>query len=111
MAAAVKGADVGPALASIRRVTGGFHHFTGLWFGHNEHHPIVKFSGAKEGEVLGCNVEKDTDFAVGDMMAFIEKRQWEDEVYCTSDVDFGTQFFHLDFLSKLIMRFSHDSTG
>ena len=109
MAAAVRGTDADLALATIRRVTGGFHHFAGLRFGHNEHHLIVKFGGAKEGEVIGSDVEKDTDFANGDMMSFIEKRQWKDEVYCTSDTDFGTQFFHLGYLSKVIMRFSHDS--
>lgn len=109
MAAAVRGTDADLALATIRRVTGGFHHFAGLRFGHNEHHLIIKFGGTKEGEVVGSDVEKDTDFANGDMMSFIEKRQWKDEVYCTSDIDFGSQFFHLGYLSKVIMRFSHDS--
>ncbi|KAG0296524.1 hypothetical protein BGZ96_009227 [Linnemannia gamsii] len=109
MAAAVRGADADLALATIRRVAGGFHHFAGLRFGHNEDHLIVKFAGTKEGEVIGYDVKKDTDFDSSDMMAFIEKRQWKDEVYCTSDVDFGTQFFHLGYLSKVIMKFSHDS--
>ncbi|KAG9061759.1 hypothetical protein KI688_006910 [Linnemannia hyalina] len=109
MAAAVRGTDADLALSTIRRVTGGFHHFAGLRFGHNEHHLIVKFGGTKEGEIVGSDVEKDTDFANGDMMSFIEKRQWKDEVYCTSDIDFGAQFFHLGYLSKVIMRFSRDS--
>ncbi|KAF9339738.1 hypothetical protein BGZ91_004877 [Linnemannia elongata] len=109
MAAAVRGVDANLAFATIRRVTGGFHHFAGLRFGHSEHHLIVKFGGTKEGEVVGSDVEKDTDFANGDMMSFIEKRQWKDEVYCTSNIDFGAQFFHLGYLSKVIMRFSHDS--
>ncbi|KAG0065029.1 hypothetical protein BGZ89_008653 [Linnemannia elongata] len=109
MAAAVRGVDANLAFATIRRVTGGFHHFAGLRFGHSEHHLIVKFGGAKEGEVVGSDVEKDTDFANGDMMSFIEKRQWKDEVYCTSGIDFGAQFFHLGYLSKVLMRFSHDS--
>ncbi|KAK3840105.1 MAG: hypothetical protein JOS17DRAFT_5088 [Linnemannia elongata] len=109
MAAAVRGTDAELALATIRRVTGGFHHFAGLRFGHNEHHLIIKFGGTQEGEVVGSDVEKDTDFANGDVMSYIEKRQWKDEVYCTSDVDFGIQFFQLGYLSKVIMRFSYDS--
>lgn len=58
---------------------------------------------------MECDVEKVTDFAGDDMMAFIEKRQWKDEVTCTSEVDFGAQFLHLRYLSKVITRRSHDS--
>ncbi|KAG0375514.1 hypothetical protein BGX24_008993 [Mortierella sp. AD032] len=95
------------AIATIRRLAGGFHHFSELRFGHRTHHLTFNFTDIKDGET-GCNDFEDADVTSTDVVSYLDKRQWRDEVICSSNDNLGVNYLRLRCLTNLTMKVALD---
>ncbi|KAK3838055.1 MAG: hypothetical protein J3R72DRAFT_193376 [Linnemannia gamsii] len=95
------------AIATIRRLAGGFHHFSELRFGHRGHHLTFNFTDIKDGET-GCDDFEDADVNSADVVSYLDKRQWRDEVICSSNDNLGVNYLRLGCLTNLTMKVALD---
>ncbi|KAK5820748.1 hypothetical protein F5H01DRAFT_339247 [Linnemannia elongata] len=94
----VRATDAGRAIAEMRRIAGGMHHFSELRFGPNHHRFAITLAPDTAGE-SGCDV-KDTDLSREGLMSFLDKRQWRDEIVYSSSIPYGTKYLYLGYITK-----------
>ncbi|KAF9122549.1 hypothetical protein BGW39_009657 [Mortierella sp. 14UC] len=103
MNAVVSASDVHRAIRTVYRLAKGFRNFSKLSFGHPAHHLDFRFAELKGGEGGGDIVEEKKGTTT-DLFSFLDKRQWRDEVYCSSSQNLGIHFFRLACLTKVDMK-------
>ncbi|KAK3840120.1 MAG: hypothetical protein JOS17DRAFT_726062 [Linnemannia elongata] len=94
----VRATNAGRAIAEMRRITGGMHHFSELRFGPNHHRFVITLAPDSAGE-MGCDV-KDTDLSREGLMSFLDRRQWRDEIVYASSIPYGTKYLYLGYITK-----------
>ncbi|KAF9121777.1 hypothetical protein BGW39_010270 [Mortierella sp. 14UC] len=103
MNAVMRATNADLAIATVCRLAGGFHHFTELRFGHRTHHLTFNFVDLKA-EEAGDDVIEDANIASGDVISFLDKRQWRDEILCASNDNLGVNYLRLKCLTNLTMK-------
>ncbi|KAG0265727.1 hypothetical protein BGZ95_003232 [Linnemannia exigua] len=95
------------AIATIRHLAGGFHHFSELRFGHRAHHLTFNFADIKDGETERDGLD-DMDVTSTNIVSYLDKRQWRDEVICSSNDNLGVNYLRLRCLTNLTMKVALD---
>ncbi|KAF9126484.1 hypothetical protein BGX30_015224 [Mortierella sp. GBA39] len=94
----LRATNAGRAIAEMRRIAGGMHHFAELRFGPNHHRFAITLAPDTAGE-SGCDV-KDTDLCREGLVSFLDRRQWRDEIVYSSSIPYGTRYLYLGYITK-----------
>ncbi|KAG0312971.1 hypothetical protein BGZ97_010650 [Linnemannia gamsii] len=95
----VRATDAGRAIAAIRRIAGGMHHFSELLFGPIHNRLSITVAAGDTAGNAGCNDVEDTDLSREGMMSFLDKRQWRDEITYSSNIPCDTKYLYLGYIT------------